>query len=298
MPTETNNIIPPPMTTFVNGDGDPLAGGSVFTFDADGTTPKLTYQDFYSNIPNPNPVELDSAGRARILGQGQYVFTVQDSAGNVQYSFPTQDPVASVGISPVMLPIVQAPTLDAARTLLGAQSSGVGVLPWGVCLPCAAPNAPTGWVFCFGQELSRADNPNLFGALGGSWGVGNGSTTFNIPDLRGRVWAGYDAMGGAAAGRLTTNAAGYNETPSFGTSGGSEFILSHSHGVTDPGHIHTVSDQTVNLDNGVSPQLVLGLSGTVNTSPTLTGVTIQNAGTGASGNVQPTTLGNWIIALG
>lgn len=56
----------------------------------------------------------------------------------------------------------------------------------------AGTTPPAGWALCDGQELGRATNPALFAALGTSWGAGNGSTTFNLPDLRGRFLRGVD----------------------------------------------------------------------------------------------------------
>jgi len=55
----------------------------------------------------------------------------------------------------------------------------------GIIYPYAGATAPTGWAFCDGQAVSRTAYPKLFEAIGTTWGTGNGSTTFNIPDLRG-----------------------------------------------------------------------------------------------------------------
>ena len=55
---------------------------------------------------------------------------------------------------------------------------------------------------CDGSAKSRTTFPALFAVIGTTYGVGDGSTTFNVPDLRGRVVFGSDAIGGAAAGRL------------------------------------------------------------------------------------------------
>jgi microcystin-dependent protein len=56
---------------------------------------------------------------------------------------------------------------------------------------------------CYGQAISRPTYAGLFSRLGTTYGAGDGSTTFNLPDLRGCVTAGKDDMGGGAAGRLT-----------------------------------------------------------------------------------------------
>lgn len=61
---------------------------------------------------------------------------------------------------------------------------------------------------CFGQAVSRTTYAALFAAIGTAYGAGDGSTTFNVPDMRGRVAAGKDDMGGTAAGRLNVNLTG------------------------------------------------------------------------------------------
>ena len=50
--------------------------------------------------------------------------------------------------------------------------------------------APTGWLICDGSAISRATYADLFAVIGTTYGTGDGSTTFNLPDLRGRVGIG------------------------------------------------------------------------------------------------------------
>lgn len=80
---------------------------------------------------------------------------------------------------------------------------GLGPLPW------SGASVPAGWVLCYGQTLSRAAYPDLWAfaqaeiaATNTLYNNGNGTTTFGIPDMRGRVAAGPDNMGGVAANRL------------------------------------------------------------------------------------------------
>lgn len=93
--------------------------------------------------------------------------------------------------------------------------------PSGAVLPFAGANAPSGWLLCFGQAVSRTTYAALFAALGTAYGAGDGSTTFNLPDLRGRVPGGKDNMGGTAANRLTTGGSGVNGA-TLGAVGGAE----------------------------------------------------------------------------
>jgi microcystin-dependent protein len=84
------------------------------------------------------------------------------------------------------------------------------LVPIGAILAYAGATAPSGWVLCDGSAISRTDYSTLFTAIGVSFGVGDGSTTFNVPDLRGRVLVGKDDMGGSAASRVTTGNEGLN----------------------------------------------------------------------------------------
>lgn len=300
MTIETNNILPPPKAQFFTLSGNPLAGGKVYTYAADGVTPKTTYQDSSTSTPNANPVTLDSSGYASIWGQGQYVFAVLDALGNLIYGgSPTQDPVASIGVSAAMLPVVQAPTTALALVALGAAAAGAGIVPYGVPLPYAGASAPAGWALCFGQAVSRSANPNLFFAVETAWGVGDGATTFNLPDLRGKTWAGVDNMGGTAANVLTNDPLGFGlSADTVGVNGGSQYLSNHTHSVTDPGHEHGFS---LNIAGNTTPggaNSPGASTGTFTTNSAATGITVAASGGGASGNCQPTAIGLWIIQLG
>jgi len=64
------------------------------------------------------------------------------------------------------------------------------VMPSGVILPYGGATAPTGWLLCDGSTKSRTDYADLFAAIGTAHGSGDGSTTFHLPDLRGRFLRG------------------------------------------------------------------------------------------------------------
>lgn len=82
-------------------------------------------------------------------------------------------------------------------------NESVLTFPVGSIVDYAGLTAPTGWLLCFGQAISRTTYAALFAVISTTYGVGDGSTTFNLPDLRGRVIAGQDDMGGSSANRLT-----------------------------------------------------------------------------------------------
>lgn len=272
------------------------------------------------------------------------------------------------------------------------QQGGVQVIPPGTELPYAGVALPAGFLWEFGQTVSRATYPNLLAAMrqsftctfsngsptlssvsvdlrnlgleggtiesatpgvtnltvssitsttitmsgnatagsGGTvtvfiypYGNGDGSTTFTIPDRRGRVLAGRDNMsttpGTAAAGRLTTGGSGIAGIQ-LGTAGGAEtetitilqanlpnvnFTVS---GITlnDPGHIHSFNlDFAAVGSSNIPPGAASGaVSSTANTNSATTGITISSQGHAASGGsgtaitvvtTQPTGITNYIL---
>jgi microcystin-dependent protein len=92
-----------------------------------------------------------------------------------------------------------------------------GAVPTGVVVATAGSTADPGYLLCYGEAVSRTTYAALFARLGTTYGSGDGSTTFNLPDYRGRVLGGIDNMGGTAAGRLTL----FN-ADSVGNSGGAQ----------------------------------------------------------------------------
>jgi microcystin-dependent protein len=107
----------------------------------------------------------------------------------------------------------------------------------GMIIATAAPTADAGWLLCYGQNVSRATYAALFSRIGETWGAGDGSTTFGLPDFRGRTLAGKDDMGGSSANRLTGLSGGVDGDV-LGAYGGDE-----SHALVTgelPSHTHTV----------------------------------------------------------
>jgi len=97
--------------------------------------------------------------------------------------------------------------------------------PAGVIMPYAGSSEPSGWLFCSGNAISRTTYSGLFSAIGTTYGPGDNSTTFNLPDLRGRVIAGRDDMGGTAALRVTNSGSNANSSiagTTLGANGGTQ----------------------------------------------------------------------------
>jgi hypothetical protein len=81
-------------------------------------------------------------------------------------------------------------------------------LPAGVITSFAGSVAPSGWLMCTGQVVSRTTYAALFAAIGTTYGAGDGTTTFKLPDLRGEFIRGWDAGRGVDAGRTFGSAQG------------------------------------------------------------------------------------------
>ena len=194
---------------------------------------------------------------------------------------------------------------DSAVT--AAKLSSDAAFTAGMLMPYAGSSAPTGWLLAFGQEISRTTYASLFSAIGTTYGVGNGSSTFNLPDLRGRVIAGQDDMGGVSADNLTNVAGDGLNGDALGATGGSE---KHVITITQmPSHSHTLNGGLTTVSQGGS-SFAGGLrhgaytqsqgedgNGTQQTNQTgFDNYSIASAGSGAAhNNVQPTIILNYII---
>lgn len=140
---QTASILPPAKTTFTDQNGKPLTSGTVDFYIPGTTTRKTTWQDSAESVPNANPVVLDAAGRAIILGDGAYRQVVKDRYGNLVW--------------------------DQVTSSLGSGSSGGSTigdgLPVGTILPNSGIIAPVNYQFAYGQSLLRANFPELFAAI-------------------------------------------------------------------------------------------------------------------------------------
>ena len=113
-------------------------------------------------------------------------------------------------------------------------------VPVGTILDFAGANVPSGYLECDGSAVSRTAYPKLFAAIGTAWGAGDGSTTFNLPDLGGRTCIG--------KGSRTVGSTGGSETHTLTTSE----IPSHTHVVPKHGHANTISAKTPKLTHTIT----------------------------------------------
>ncbi len=192
--------------------------------------------------------------------------------------------------------------------------------PVGMVQDFAGSTAPTGWFLCYGQAVSRTSYPELFTVIGTTYGVGDGSSTFNLPDLRGRVVAGKDDMGGTSASRLTATYFGTSAAV-LGASGGVQsqtlitanlpaYTPSGSVNINDPSHSHTSNDAGAKntqangfSGSGSSGNIWVLLSSSATSSNT-TGITASFSGDAQGGSsssfavVPPALILNKIIFAG
>lgn len=150
------------------------------------------------------------------------------------------------------------------------------IVPAGTVFPTGRSSAPEGFLMCEGQAVSRSTYAELFSAISTTYGPGNGTTTFNLPDLRGRVPVGADG----AAGRLSANDA-------LGNASGAE-----THTLTEaqmPAHAHSYT--------------LLQTTGGAAAPPTGAGLFAGSGATGSAGggqahnNMQPYQVVNYMIRI-
>lgn len=205
--------------------------------------------------------------------------------------------------------------LTSGGSLIAQDPPGTGKDYWGSSLPA-------GYVWANGQTLgdasssatgrANADTQALFTALWNasadadlpvSSGRGVSASadfsahkTITLPDVRGRTRAGRETMGGTSGTtRLTAAVSGIDGTV-FAKVGGDQNVHQHNHTLTDPHHSHTLSESG-SSQGGSAVNDRSGGSFTNNTGSSATGITLANFGTGASQNVQPTIVCNYILKL-
>ena len=220
------------------------------------------------------------------------------------YTVPDGTIVSSIGIDADGKPV---------KSLAAAPLPGSVEVPIGgsIIWTLAEADLPSNFKLANGQALSRTVYATYFALVGTTYGAGNGSTTFNILNLKGRVPVGLDAA--------------QTEFDALGETGGAKSVtLSasqmpvHNHGLTDPGHGHAVHDpghsHSLNGRNNPTADGVgvewtqvfdIGRSGGVNASGTGisiggsgTGIFLQNAGGGlAHENMPPYVTVNYAVRV-
>ena len=222
-----------PLQQLFDDNGAPLAGGKLYSYQAGTSTPQATYADASGTL-NTNPLVLDASGRGTYYlpaGTG-YKFNLTNASGVQVTGYPLDN---------VMIPAPVAPPAPAA-------------VPTGAVLPYAGSSAPTSYLLCDGTAIDRSTYAALFSAIGTAYGAGDGSTTFNVPDLRQRFPLGKAASGtgatlGVSGGTINhthtyTDVINHTHVVSVTDPGHTHTQNAHTHGLTDPGHTHTQSSHS------------------------------------------------------
>ena len=174
-----------------------------------------------------------------------------------------------------------------ASAYYGDGSNLTGAMPTGAILPYGSSVAPSGYVLCNGTAYNRTTYADLFGVIGVKYGVGNGSTTFNVPDTRGRFLAGWDA----GTSVLTSVTVSMITGASIGNTGGTQAVAlavaqipSHQHhmwvsGSGEEGNTHAVAGFNVQTEYESGSSVSTGSTG----------------GSGSHSNIPPSLIINYII---
>jgi len=285
-------LTPAPKTAFVNAAGEPLVGGKLYTYIAGTTTLQTTYTDSTAATANTNPVILDSRGEANVwLGGAIYKFVLKDatdaliwSVDNISAPTAAVSPVLSGNVSissdtpSAALTITQIGTGAALRVQDSADPDvtpfiidNTGQVGIGTATPVSALEIASPGVFTGAWAYLPAGTTMLFVQTSAPTGWTK-STTHDNKALR--------VVSGTASSGGTTAFTSVFTSRTITTAN----MPVHTHGVTDPGHLHVLSRNEGYL-NGTANFVGNGsanASPSQNTASAVTGISIQNAGSGTA----------------
>jgi len=253
-----------------------ISGGSVISI-PNGTTAQV-----YTDGTNTYSAQTGSSGDFTINGN-LTVTGNETEVGTLSASTLSVSNAATFAVGPTA-PTATTGTNTTQLATTAFVNSSIAAIPThsvsGSIVMWPTASAPTGYLLCDGTAVSRSTYSTLFTLFGTTFGTGDGSTTFNLPNY--------------------TNRMPYGTT--IGATGGSAdaVVVSHTHAatVTDPGHHHLGS--VYNYYNGSTGGggYVSGINQSTATTDSTTGITVANASAGVSGtnaNLPPYLGINFII---
>lgn len=209
---------------------------------------------------------------------GSNIFAATGSfSGNITASNLTTSSAAVSGNLNVggVLTAITMP-VNTSNTAVATTAFAQAVIPTGGLMMWAANAAPTGWLLCNGSAVSRTSFAALFAVIGTTFGAGDNSTTFNLPN--------YNNRGPVGAGGLYA----------LGTTGGSKdaIVVSHTHTATGT-FVTGIPSNSVNVDSVIEGGFANVIA---NISPTLGSASVSTVGaSGTDANMPPYLAINFII---
>ena len=278
-----------PMTGQLIGDDASGSGSPAFAFDNNADTGMFR--------SGPNAIGFSTAGTSRVVISNSGLditnglpLRLQDSSGapfvglksptsvssNITFSLPASDGNAGEFLQ----------TDGSGNLSFSAAGGAQGGVPSGAVFCMAVAIVPSGYLECNGAAVSRTGYAALFAVIGTQYGAGNGSSTFNLPDLRGEFVRGFDHGRGIDSGRSIS------ATPQ------SDQNKQHNHtassSVNDSGHVHgTTFDNKKYFPGGNSTTVNYGGPGEYpadifSMSSATTGVTVATSiGNDGGGETRP-----------
>lgn len=159
-------------------------------------------------------------------------------------------------------------------------------LPIGTVTPFAGSDAPDGWLVCDGSAVSRSTYAALFAVIDETYGVGDGSTTFNLPNLKGKAVFGVDSGDGdfdlADTGGAKTHTISVEEMPSHTHVQDAHTHTQDSHNHTQNSHTHSVPGWLNNVGGGGTDRAYMPTGASQTTSTTGMSTTATNQATTAT----------------
>ena len=257
-----------------------------------------------------------------MLGSSSYLLGTNDTADVLLNNISPMDANQPNGLADGIIQVQTAlgpgtdlvGAMDNLSERLAVQMPADGrVIPPGTIVMTGRSSAPSGWLICNGDAVDRTLYAQLFAAIGETFGVGDGTTTFNLPDMRGRVAAGVGTgTGGGASGTGQPTGGVALTNYAVGSWRGEEThqltkpeLPNYNLTVTDPGHAHTQRTNVggsgesgtrwVLADDDLNTSAVVRTN-SLSVGTSTTGITVSSGGSGtAHQNLQPTVGLNFII---